>query len=120
MLNLNNPNCSNPRTEFHTTLDMQQAGWLAGWLAGYPSTQDWLPWRHATSSHGAGNAEVAHKLESEADDEVPDIASDLRASDECAPQDDSHQGVEDVADVAKSAHNIKKRDVTLVFFAPLD
>ena len=64
--------------------------------------------RHTASSHGAGNAEVADKLESQADNEVPDIAGNLGASNERAPQDDGNQGVEDVADVAKSARPKEK------------
>ena len=65
-----------------------------------------------TSSHGAGDAKVADELENEADNEVPDVASDLWARYKRPPQDNSDHGVEDVADVAKSAHPKKRADVS--------
>ena len=112
LLMKNNPNSSKMCTEHHTSLDTQQ---LAGWLLSArfariaSSTRHTASsMRHPASSHGAGNAEVADKLESQADDEVPDVAGDLGASNECTPQDDDDQGVEDVTDVAKSAHPKEK------------
>ena len=112
LLMKNNPNSSKMCTEHHTSFDTQQ---LAGWLLSarfariassmsHTASSMW----HPASSHGAGNAEVADELESQADNEVPDVAGDLGASDECTPQDDGNQGVEDVTDVAKSAHPKEK------------
>lgn len=56
---------------------------------------------------GAGCTEVREKLETEADNKVPDISGHLGAGDEHPPDENHQQGVESVADVSQSGKGEK-------------
>ena len=55
--------------------------------------------------HGAGDSEEPDELEHEADDQVPQVTRNLRASNQNSPQNNKQHCVERVADIPQSEIN---------------